>query len=82
MVAPDEVVLKFDDALHLVRIVLLKKKEQLGLDSRLIVVLLLILHHLDGDHLLSLMILALENLAEGTLTNQLDQFEAITDLVA
>ena len=72
MVAPDEVILKFDDALYLVRIVLLKKKEQLGLDRCLIVVLLLILHHLDGDHLFRFVILALENLTERTFPNQLN----------
>ena len=51
MVPPHEVVLKLDDALYLVWVVFLEKEEELGLDSRLVVIFLLVFDHFDGDHL-------------------------------
>ena len=82
MVPPHEVVLEFDYALDLIGVVLLQEEEELGLYSGLIVVLLLVLNHLDGDHLTSFVVLAFEDLAKRALANELDQFETVTDLVA
>jgi hypothetical protein len=49
MVAPDEVVLQFDHPFDGIRVILLQEQKQLGFHGRLIVVLLLVFDHLDGD---------------------------------
>ena len=82
MVPPHEVVLEFDYALDLVGIVLLQKEKELCLNSGLIVVLLLVLYHLNCDHLSRFMILTLEDLAKRALANKFDEFETVTYLVA
>ena len=69
MVAPHEVILKLNYAFYLVRIVLFEEQKELGFNCSLIVVLFLVFDHLDGNQLLSLMILALQDLTEGTLAN-------------
>ena len=82
MVPPHEVVLEFDYALDLVGIVLFQEKEELCLDSGLIVVLLLVLNHLNCYHLSSFVILAFEYLAKCALADKLNEFESVTDLVS
>ena len=49
MVPEDEVVSQLDDPLDVVWVVLLEEKKQLGFNSRLVVVLFLVLDKLDGD---------------------------------
>ena len=82
MVPPHEVVLEFDYALDLIRIVLLQEQKELSLNSGLIVVLLLVLNHLDCYHLSSFVILTLKYLAKRAFADKLDEFESVTDLVA
>lgn len=61
MVAPHEVVNQFDDALHIIRVVFFQQQQQFSLDSRLVVVLLLVLNNLDGDRLATLVVNALND---------------------
>jgi len=81
MVAPYEVVLQLYDTLNGIRIILLQKKQELGFDGSLIVVLFLILNHLDSDHLARLVVLALQNLSKCAFANQLNQLKPVADLV-
>lgn len=81
MVAPNEVVCEFDDALVILRIVLLEQKQKLRFDRRLIVVLLLILDDLDCDLLFRLVVQAANHITEGTLAYYLFNFVAVADLI-
>jgi hypothetical protein len=69
MVSEDEVISKFYDPFHVVRVALLEKQEKFGFYSCLVVILLLILHQLDRHKLLMLMIKALDNLSKCSFTN-------------
>ena len=66
MISPYEIVLKLDDSLDLVRVVFFEKKQKFGLNSCLVVVLLLVFNHLDGDKLVSFVVFALEHLTKST----------------
>ena len=81
MIPPDEVVLQFYYALNRIRVVLFEQKQQLSLNSSLVVVLLLVLHHFYGDVLSRLVIFAFEHLAESAFANEFFELKAETDLV-
>lgn len=81
MVSENEVVTELHHPLDVVGIMLLEQEEQLGLDSGLIIVFLLVLDELDGYKLLVLVIQALDDLTEGALTDDLDQLEPVGDMV-
>ena len=81
MVAPNKVVCELDDALVILRIVLLEQKQKFRFDRRLIVVLLLVLNDLDCDLLLRLVVQAADNITEGTLAYYLFNFVAVADLI-
>jgi len=81
MVAPNEVVCEFDDALVILRIVLLEQKQKFRFDRRLIVVLLLVLDDFDCDLLLRLVVQAANHITESTLAYYLFNFVAVADLV-
>lgn len=81
MVAPDEVVCELDNALVILRIVLLEQKQKFRFDRRLIVVLLLILDDLYCDLLLRLVVQTANHITESTLANYLFNFVAVADLI-
>jgi hypothetical protein len=81
MVAPNEVVCELDDALVILRIVLLEQKQKFRFDRRLIVVLLLVLDDLDCDLLLRLVVQTANHITEGTLAYYLFNFVAVADLI-
>ena len=81
VVPEDEVVLDLDEALPLLRVVLLQQQQQFGLDCRLVVVLLLVLDELHRHQLLQLVVEALQHLAEGALANHLNYLEPKGNLV-
>jgi len=81
MVAPNEVVCEFDDALVILRIVLLEQKQKFRFDRRLIVVLLLVFDDLDCDLLLRLVVQAANHITESTLAYYLFNFVAVADLI-
>lgn len=81
MVAPDEVVCELDNALVILRVVLLEQKQKFRFDRRLIVVFLLILNDLDCDLLLRLVVQAANHITEGTLADYLFNFIAVADLI-
>lgn len=81
MVAPDEVVCELDNALVILRVVLLEQKQKFRFDRRLIVVFLLILNDLDCDLLLRLVVQAANHITEGTLADYLFNLIAVADLI-
>jgi hypothetical protein len=81
MVAPNEVVCELDDALVILRIVLLEQKQKFRFDRRLIVVLLLILNDLYCDLLLRLVVQTANHITESTLAYYLFNFVAVADLI-
>jgi len=82
MVSEDEVVSELNHSLNVVRIVLLQQEKQLGLHCSLVVVLFLILDQLNGDQFFVFMIQALDDLAEGSLSDDLDELESIGDMIS
>lgn len=81
MVPPHEVVLELNNSFSAVGVVLFQKKEQLGFNGCLIIVLLLVLDHLDRDVLTFLVISAPYDLSEGALADELAHFKSVADLV-
>ena len=81
MVSKNEVIPEFHHPLYIIWVVFLEQEEQLGCHRCLIIVFLLILDKFDGDQLLVLMVQALDNLSEGSLTDDLDQLEPVSDVV-
>jgi hypothetical protein len=81
MVSKNEVIPEFHHPLDIIWVVFLEQEEQLGFHRCLIIVFLLILDKFDGDQLLVLMVQALDNLSEGSLTDDLDQLEPVSDVV-
>ena len=81
MVAPNEVVCELDDALVILRIVLLEQKQKFRFDRRLIVVLFLVLDDLDCDLLLRLVVQTANHITESTLAYYLFNFVAVADLI-
>ena len=82
VVSEDEVVAQLDHSLDVVRITLLQQEQQLRLDGCLIVILLLVLDQFDRYELLVLVVEAFDDLAEGTLSNDLDELEPERNVVA
>ena len=82
MVPPNEVILEFHYSFGAIRVVLFQKKEQFGLNCRLIVVLLLILDHLDCNIFAFLVVSALDDLAEGAFADHLTHFKSVANLVS
>jgi hypothetical protein len=82
MVPPYKVVLEFDNALNVVRVVLLKKKQKLGFNGRLVIIFFLILNQFDGYICVCLVIVAFDHLTECSLADEFDDAEAVGDLVS
>lgn len=61
---------------------LFEQEQKLGFDSRLVVVLFLVFDKFDGDELLVFVVKALDDLAEGALSDDFDQLEPVGDVVS
>ncbi len=81
MVAEHKVVLNLNDALLILWVILLYQKKKLCLYRCLIVVLFLVFDKLHGDHRLSLVIEALEDLAESTLADLFNDLKSESNLI-
>ena len=81
MVSEDEIVSQLYHPFDVVRITFLKEQQQLGFDSSLIVVFLLVFDKFDGDELLMFVVETFDNLSECTLANHLDKLEPISNMI-
>lgn len=81
MLPENHVVLDMDDIHDIFMVVLPQILQDLELNARLVIVLLLVLHDLDGDVLLLLVVDAPERRAEGALAQELDYLIPVPDVI-
>lgn len=67
MLAEYHIVLDSDDVVGIIWVILLQMHQYLELNARLVLEALLVSDELDSNHLLSLVVKALEGLSEGAL---------------
>ena len=82
VVAPDKVIIKLDDSLHVVRVLLPQIQKKLGFNCGLVIVLLLVFDDFYRDLLLTLVVHASDHVAESSLAYHFFNFVPIADLVA
>lgn len=81
VLSENDVVLDVDDVHDIVHIVLLQVLQNLEFHAGLVVVLLFVLHDLDCNLLLLLVVDAPEGCAETSLTQELDDLVSVADVV-
>ena len=81
MVSEYKVVSQLNHSFDVVRIAFLEKEEELCFDCCLVVVLLLVLYKLDGNQLLMLVVHALDDLSESSLSNHLNELVSVSNMV-
>ena len=81
MVPEHEVVSQLHHSFNVVWIALFEKQEEFGLDSCLVVVLLLVLNELDSNLLFVFVVNALDYLAKCSFSDYFDQLESISNMI-
>ena len=81
MVPEHEVVSQLDHPLNVVRVALFQEKQQLSFHRGLVVVLFLVLHELDCNQLLVLVVHALNDLAESAFTDNFDELVSVGNVI-
>ena len=82
MISENKVITQLDNSFDIVRITLLEKKEQLGLNRSLVVVFLLILDELDSHQLFILVVEAFNNLSESSFSYNFNELESESNMVS
>jgi len=81
MISKDEIVSKFYYPLYVIRVTLFQKQKELGLNSCLVVVFLLVLYEFNSHKLFVLVIHARNNLSKCSLSDNFNQLIPVGDMV-
>jgi hypothetical protein len=81
MVPENAVVLNLNDVVLVFRVVLLEVLQNVKLDACLMLVSLLIFDDFDGHDLSCFMVEAPQSLAKATLSDEVDHFESVVDVI-
>jgi len=82
MVSENKVVTELDYSFNIVRITLLQKKEQLGLNCSLVVVFLLILDEFNSHQLFILVVKTFNNLSKSSFSYNFNELESESNMVS